>query len=695
MQRGLTTILAIALTFFSCTQNMGQDHSYTNNLIDETSPYLLQHAHNPVNWYPWGKEALQLAKKENKLMIVSIGYSACHWCHVMEHESFEDSTIAAKMNAGYISIKVDREERPDIDQIYMDAAQLMTGRGGWPLNVITLPDGRPVFAGTYFPRDNWAKIVDYFANLYQTDPKKLLDQAEKVTAGITQLEVPEFNEAGSTFEAENYKSIGNKLIATVDLRYGGRKGAPKFPMPSIYEFLLTQDYFLQDEETSRAIKITLDNMADGGIYDHLGGGFSRYSVDETWTVPHFEKMLYDNAQLISLYSHAYQHYGNEKYANAVIETIDFCNRELSDQSGGFYSSLDADSEGVEGKFYVWSEEEINQILGENAELFKSYYGVSKHGNFEEKNILERKISLDELAVKFDTSEENVKNKLADSKRKMMSERDKRIRPGLDDKILTSWNSLMLIGLLDAYFAIQDESYLARAIKTAEFLKKNQINTSGRILRNHKNGKSNINGFLDDYAFTILAYIKLYEATFDQSWLNEAQKLKEYVDEHFSDEKTKMYFYTADNDEKLIARKMELSDNVIPGSNSAMAHALFQLGQFFYNQSDLERANQMVANAEKDFEEHPYFYSNWARLYGLMGQRHFEVAIVGKDAIEKGKQITNVYQPNKILLGGKTEGNLELLEGKLSKGKTLIYVCENKSCLLPVDDVQKALLQLKK
>ncbi|UXX81240.1 thioredoxin domain-containing protein [Reichenbachiella carrageenanivorans] len=693
MRTGLVSVLIIVLSTYACTQNMEKKHPHTNHLISETSPYLLQHAHNPVDWFPWGPEALDLAQREDKLMIISIGYAACHWCHVMEHESFEDSTIAAKMNANFLSIKVDREERPDIDQIYMTAAQLMTGQGGWPLNVIALPDGRPVFAGTYFPKENWGKVVDYFAEMYRTQPGKMLEQAEKITEGINQLEVPELNETGAPFDSALYASAGNQIIETIDKQYGGRQGAPKFPMPTIYDFLLTQHYYLPNEDLASGIKTTLDGMANGGIYDHLGGGFARYAVDETWTVPHFEKMLYDNAQLISLYSHAYQVYGDDKYAQAVRETITFCNRELSDPSGGYYSSLDADSEGEEGKFYVWSEEEIDQTLGGAAALFKKHYGVSKHGNFEGHNILERKESIADLANKYDLSNTEVKQQIEDSKTQLMKVRDRRIRPALDDKILTSWNGLMMIGLVDAYFALQDENYLADALETAQFIKDKQIQPSGQLLRNHKNGQSTISGFLDDYAFTILAFTKLYEATFDESWLTEAYKLKTYVDAHFSDEKTKMYFYTSDEDEKLIARKMELSDNVIPASNSAMTEALYLLGQFYYNQKDLDRAIQMVANMEKDIVANPAYYSNWSRLYGLMGQQHFEIAIVGTESHTKKMAIAQKYIPNKIMLGGQTEGELALLKGKLATGKTLIYVCENKSCLLPTEEVKKALSQL--
>ncbi|MGL1886448.1 MAG: thioredoxin domain-containing protein [Reichenbachiella sp.] len=678
----------------SCTNNMGQDHSKANELINESSPYLLQHAYNPVNWKPWSQKALDQAGKESKLVIVSIGYAACHWCHVMEHESFEDSLIAKKMNDNFISIKVDREERPDIDQIYMEAAQLMTGRGGWPLNVITLPNGKPVFAGTYFPKDNWEKVLDYFSEMYVSDPQKLIDQAEKVTAGIQENEMPSFNEAGNNFSIETTSTINESLLSNIDFEYGGRKGAPKFPMPVIYEYLLTQDYHQKDVTISKALKTTLDRIADGGIYDHLGGGFSRYSTDEKWTVPHFEKMLYDNGQLISLYAHAYQYYGDQKYEQTVKETIAFCKRELMDETGMFYSSLDADSEGVEGKFYVWNESEIDDALGTDTELFKSYYGISKKGNFEHKNILERKSSTQDIAEKFNISEESVITTLAISKEKLMSIRDTRIRPGLDDKALTAWNGLMIIGLLDAYASFGEADYLNDAIKTASFISDNQIQADGLIFRNYKDGKSSINGFLDDYAITALAFIKLYESTFDEKWLLKAKSIKGYVDQHFSDKKTKMYFYTSNLDEELIARKMELADNVIPGSNSVMANVLILLGQYFYNEADIERAEQMIANTEANFSTYPYFYSNWARLYQLIGETHYEVAVVGPDAEKIRLELAKKYIPNKILLGGPDEGSLELLKGKSAGDNTFIYVCQNKSCQLPARDVEVALKQLK-
>lgn len=406
-------------------------------------------------------------------------------------------------------------------------------------------------------------------------------------------------------------------------------------------------------------------------------------------------MLYDNSQLVSLYSHAYQFYGDDKYKQTVEETIEFIDRELTDPSGGFYSSLDADSEGEEGKFYVWTQDEIEESLQDDAEVFKFYFGITHRGNFEEKNILTRRKSVEQTAKKFNLSGAQVMEAIDNGKSKLMAVRDGRIRPGLDDKILTSWNALMITGLIDAYFALGNNVYLDRALKAGQFIIQKQLQPEGNLLRNHKDGKSAINAFLDDYAFTALAFIKLYEATFDEQWLYHAKSLKEYVNEHFSDPSTKMYFYTSDLDQKLIARKMELSDNVIPGSNSAMAEVNNLLGQYFFNQDDIDRAQQMVANSEKDFQQHPYFYSNWARVYSLMGQQHFEVAVVGQAAQNKKLALAKTYIPNKILMGGTTEGSLELLDGKLSEGNTLIYVCENKACLLPVDDPTKAIEQLTK
>ena len=675
---------------------MNQSHTYTNELIHESSPYLLQHAHNPVNWVPWNEKALLRAQQENKLLIISVGYAACHWCHVMERESFEDVSIAKKMNDSFVSIKVDREERPDIDQIYMEAAQLMTGQGGWPLNIIALPDGRPIFAGTYFPQSNWSRILDYFADVQSREPDKVAKQAEHVMQGLRQIEVPNLASAENPYSDETLVKVTQEILKTQDIVHGGRKGAPKFPMPAVQEFLLTSQYFTDNESVTPYIKSTLDNMANGGLFDQLGGGFARYSVDDKWIVPHFEKMLYDNAQLISLYSHAYQRFGSERYAQIIRETISFCLNELLDESNGFYSSLDADSEGEEGKYYVWSEREIESLLSnEEARLFKQYYGTSKWGNFEGSNILVCSADISAVANQNELTISELNDTVEKAKTKLLTERANRVRPGLDDKILTAWNGLMIIGLADAFEATSNAAYRKQALATGRFIADQQMNEDGKVWRNFKNGKSSINGFLDDYAFTILAFLRLYQISFDETWLTHARCALAHADQYFFDVQIGYYFYTSDLDPKLITRKMELSDNVIPASNSAMAEVNYLLSIYDEDFSKKSKAERMVSQSMGSIAQYPNYYSNWARVYMLMGKPMSEVAIVGNNWDELRRKLTKPYMPNKILLGGESEGSLGLLKDKYVTNETLIYVCEGRTCQRPTNDTDHALTQIKK
>ncbi|MBL4861764.1 MAG: thioredoxin domain-containing protein [Crocinitomicaceae bacterium] len=671
------------------------EHAYTNELIHESSPYLLQHAHNPVNWYPWGDKALKKAKDENKLLIISVGYSACHWCHVMEHESFEDTTVARIMNENFVCIRVDREERPDVDQVYMNAAQLITGRGGWPLNVLALPDGKPFYAGTYFPKDGWIEVLTYFTKMREKDPEAIQTQADKITQGIHSVENVLFKDEEGSFSIHELNLGFENWKQNIDYKKGGGHKAPKFPMPSMWEYLLHYGHISKNNEALRGVTATLDNMAFGGIYDHVGGGFARYSTDVDWHVPHFEKMLYDNAQLVSLYTHAWQQTKDPLYKQVVYETLDFIEREMTSKEGGFYSSLDADSEGEEGKFYVWTKKEIDKVLGENAALFNAYYNVTEFGNWEHgKNILNRKDSHKKIARKYEITVEELQKRLDEAKKSLLKERAKRVRPGLDDKILTSWNALMLKGYSDAYRAFGEERFLKAALKNAEFLVKNAVGKDGAITRNYKDGKSSINGFLDDYAFVISAFIELYEASFDEKWLNKANDLSEYTLAHFYDSTSGMFFYTHADHSNLIARKMEVSDNVIPASNSEMAKNLYFLGHYFNSEAYRNTARQMLINVQADVHKNIYYYSNWAVLEAHFVQQPFEVAIVGKDCIAIRHQLDQHYLPKVLFLGGKTEGTLELLEYKLTKGETIIYVCQNKACQLPVTKVVDALEQLK-
>jgi len=669
---------------------------YTNQLIHQSSPYLLQHAHNPVNWYPWGDEALEKAKKENKLLIISIGYSACHWCHVMEHESFEDSLVADLMNKYFISIKVDREERPDVDQIYMNAAQLINGSGGWPLNAFALSDGKPFYAGTYFPKNDWIKVLKYFADLQLKNPQLLTEQANKVTNGIRTIEnVPLKNEkiVYSMHEIDNlYKS----WKPNIDFVKGGGNHAPKFPMPTNWEYLLYYSYLSNNSEALQAVTTTLDNMAFGGIYEHIGGGFARYSTDVNWHVPHFEKMLYDNAQLISLYSHAWQQTKKPLYRKVVYETLEFIERELASPEGGFYSSLDADSDGDEGKFYSWTKAEIEKELGTSAPLFNDFYNITNSGNWEHgKNILFMSQTEEEFATRHEMSLSKIQMEIEESRLKLLKVRGKRIKPGIDDKILTSWNALMIKGLVDAYRAFGEERFLEMGKKNADFLIAKSVNIENGIYRNYKNGQSTIHGFLDDYAFVISAFIALYQATFEEKWLNQANKLTLYTIEHFFDEKSGMFFYTHDNHSNLISRKMEISDNVIPASNSEMAKNLFLLGQYLYNENYIDKSEQMLVNIRKDAHQNIYFYSNWGIVELFFAAPFFEVAIVGPDAENKRIEMDREYFPNVAFLGGKSEGTLALLQNKWVEGTTTIYVCHDKTCKLPTSESNKAKQLIKK
>ncbi len=672
-----------------------EEHRYTNALIDETSPYLLQHAHNPVNWLAWNDESLAKAKTEQKPILISIGYSACHWCHVMEHESFEDSTVAAYMNEHFICIKVDREERPDVDQVYMNAVQLMTGRGGWPLNCFALPDGRPLYGGTYFPKEQWMDIMSKVSGIWMNDREKALEYATNLTKGIKESELIQRNNSEAKFKLEELESIVKTWKGQVDNKEGGPNRSPKFPLPNNYEFLLRYATLNNDQFMLNHVNLTLEKMAFGGIYDQVGGGFARYSTDALWKAPHFEKMLYDNGQLVSLYSEAYQATKNPLYKEVVEETLTFIERELTSKEGAFYSALDADSEGEEGKFYVWKKEELQTLLGKDLDWVKDYYNINAKGLWEHGNyILLRKHSDEEFAKKQGWELDDLKQRVVAINTKLLTERSKRIRPGLDDKQLTSWNALMLKGYADAYRVFGNKSYLEKAVKNAEFILKTQRKKDGGLWHSHKEDRSTINGFLEDYCFTMEALVSLYQATFNRKWLDEADKLAAYAIENFHDSESGMFFFNSNKDAKLVARKMELTDNVIPSSNSSMAKGLYYLGHYFDKKEYLDISEQMLNNIAANAQQGGGWYSNWLELMLHHTKPFYEVAIVGKDADLKRTEIEQAYMPNKILIGGKNENGLPLLENKLVKGDTRIYVCVDKACQMPVSEVSEAVKQLK-
>ena len=664
---------------------------HTNLLIHQSSSYLLQHAHNPVNWHPWNKKTLTKAEQEGKLILISIGYSACHWCHVMEYETFEDKEAAQYMNDHFINIKVDREERPDIDMIYMNAVDLMTKRGGWPLNCIALPNGKPIWGGTYFPKEQWLDQIKQVNDFYSNNPETVIEYAEKVTQGIQQSELVVFNNEAPDFSWSDLDQTVVNWKQQFDSINGGPDRAPKFPLPNNYLFLMRYAQLKNHNTIKEYVKLTLDKMAFGGIYDQIGGGFARYSVDKIWKVPHFEKMLYDNAQLISLYSEAYTAYQKPLYKEVVEETIAFVQRELSHENGAFYSALDADSEREEGKFYIWNKEELKFILGNEYDLFSKYYNINKKGLWEHENyILLKEHSDIDFAQNHQIDLTTLKEKVKSWKNILLTEREKRTRPGLDDKSLTSWNALMCKAYIDAYMAFGNMDYLERALKNADFLSKKQLKKDGSLWHSFKNETSTINGYLEDYAFCVSAFIRLYEATFNEDWLTIAKKLSDYSIKHFKDENSGMLFFTSDLDNPLVARKMEINDNVIPASCSEMANNLFLLGHFLDNNEYINQAHIMLNNVKKMIPTYGSGYSNWANLYLNQVVPFYEIAIVGEKAQQKALVLNQTYQPNKLLIGSNTESTLSLLKNKLKAGRTSIYVCINKSCQLPTTEIDEAL-----
>jgi uncharacterized protein YyaL (SSP411 family) len=677
---------------------MNPTKKYNNALIHETSPYLLQHAHNPVNWFAWNEETLEKAKREDKLMLISIGYSACHWCHVMEHGCFEDEQVAQIMNDHFICIKVDREERPDIDQVYMMAVQLMTGSGGWPLNCFALPDGRPVYGGTYFPKDKWMHVLLNLADLYANEKNKMLDYAKQLTEGVKLAELVKINKKQEQLTMEILHQSYANWKPRFDTVEGGPDKAPKFPLPNNYLFLLRYAAAIkaspQEAEVLKQLNLTLTKMAYGGIYDQLGGGFSRYSVDHYWKVPHFEKMLYDNAQLVSLYCEAFQATQNPLYQQVVYETLHFVERELTSPEGCFYSALDADSEGVEGKFYVWTKKELEGILKERFELFADYFNINEHGLWEDEHyILLRNTTDEALAAKHQISVEHLQKSIAAIKKELLIIRNKRIRPGLDDKTLTSWNALMLHAYVDAYTVFNDPHFLLAAEKNAAFLLKKQSQKDNRLNHTYKNDRSSINAYLEDYCFCMEAFLALYEATCNEKYLNQAHAWLLYCKLHFQDKQSGMFFFTSDEDQALISRKMELADNVTPASNSSIAKSLFKLGHHLEKPEYVNESRNMLNNVIPEITGYAEGYSNWAMLLLHIAQPFYEISIVGKSVDEKRRSLNKHYLPNKIFAGSRTESALPLLKDKYVEGHTYIYVCSNNTCNAPVTEVTEALQQM--
>ncbi|MGX7667153.1 thioredoxin domain-containing protein [Flavobacterium pedocola] len=670
-----------------------------NELQHETSPYLLQHANNPIHWKAWNNNTLQTAKDQNKLIVVSIGYSACHWCHVMEHESFEDEEVAQVMNSGFVSIKVDREERPDVDAIYMKAVQLMTKQGGWPLNAVCLPDGRPVWGGTYFPKENWMDILQQLQQLYQDNPEKMIDYAEKLHQGIQVLAVVEKNPSEQLATTDNLKPMVEKWSKSFDWEYGGYARAPKFMMPNNYLFLQRYGYQTKSKDLLDFVDLTLTRMAYGGLFDTVDGGFARYSVDVRWHVPHFEKMIYDNGQLISLYAQAYKRTKNPLYQEVIEKTLAFTERELFNTDHAFYSALDADSINEigkleEGAFYVWKKEALQQLLKDDFELFAEVFNINEFGFWEHENyVLIQSQTIENLASQFGMTETELLQKKKQWEQLLFNEREKRPKPRLDDKSLTSWNAIMLKGYVEAYKALGHDHYLEIAEKNAQFIITRQWSEDGFLWHSYKNGKSTITGFLEDYALVIDAFLALYQATLNENYLHQAKQLTDYCLEHFYDTEKQFFAFNPKDNTQLIAEHFETEDNVIPASNSVMANNLYALSLLFHNNYYEKVALQMLHHMIP-YMDYASAFSNWLNLWLDLADDNKELAVCGKDALENLKKLNAEYLPNVLLAGSMTETTLPFLQNRFEQNKLLFYICKNKSCQLPNSSLNLTLSELK-
>lgn len=680
-----------------------------NRLQHETSPYLLQHKNNPVDWYPWGEEALDKARAEDRPILLSVGYSACHWCHVMEHESFEHDPTAQMMNEMFINIKVDREERPDVDAIYMDAVQALTGSGGWPMTVFLLPDGRPFYAGTYYPREQrmgmpafrqvLAGVHDAFINRrdeVENAANRLTQALDRTVLGIGGTE--------QDLKASLLDAAANKLLQNFDDQHGGFGGAPKFPQPMNLEFLLRTYARTEDQDALHAVTFTLKMMAQGGIYDQIGGGFARYSVDAYWLVPHFEKMLYDNAQLSRIYLHAWQATGDPFFKDIAVDIYDYILREMTAPEGSFYSATDADSEGEEGKFFVWSYDELQKLLDDAAfNVAVEYWGVTKSGNFEGNNILYVPNDDATVADRLGISVADLQDQLTAVKDKLYATRAHRVHPGLDDKILTAWNGMMLASLAEAARVLERDDYKVAAERAGEFLVENLLTEDNRLLRTHKNGQSKLNGYLEDYANMIDALLELYQLTFDDKWFITAQNLADQVLKHFPTEDGG-FFDTSDDHEALIVRPRNAQDNAVPSGNNMIAKQLIRLAAYTGEAHYDEAARGVLRLLTEALKQYPQAFGEALNATDMLVQGMTEIAIVGEPQVDETQHLLavlyEIYRPNIIVALTPNDASatmpIPLLNYRTQRDdKPTVYVCRNFACRMPVtspDEVRGLLEQ---
>lgn len=672
--------------------------STQNELSKANSPYLLQHVNNPVHWQLWSDDIIAYAQKNNKLLIVSIGYSACHWCHVMAHESFEDPETAQLMNKYFINIKVDREERPDLDAIYMKAIQLMTGRGGWPLNVVCLPDGRPVWGGTYFKKEDWMESLSQLQSLFENQPQHMETYAQNLALGIENIGlIPPNNNNNPT--KENINNWFQKWQKSFDFEYGGYTRAPKFMMPNNLECLLAYGTLTQNESLLSYVYTTLDRMAWGGIFDTVGGGFSRYSVDIKWHIPHFEKMLYDNALLISLYAKAFKKTQKPLYAEVIHKTIAFIKEHWQSPDDSFYAAWDADSPNElryseEGAYYVWTRETLQELLGTDFELFAQVFNINDFGHWEDgKYVLIQTQSLENIANQNHIDLHSLQAKKTSWEALLKNSRNQRKPPGLDYKCITAWNAMMIVGLLDAYEALGAEEYLKDALKAAHFIQTKVTDDNENLFRNYTNGNASIPAFLEDYAFVIQAYIRCYTATFDTHWLSTAKRLTDLTLDQFFDTKRGFFVYTSHHQKAIIAPHFDTEDQVTPSANSTMAHNLLTLGILFENNHYQQLAQQMATQISPEID-YPSAFSNWILLLMQYTYPSITLTLCGKNALADKQKLTKTYTPNTQIFGVITPTQIPFFLGKTINEDTMYYWCEDKTCAPATSNFDKIATQLK-
>lgn len=693
MMKKLILFLFIALVHLIGCAQKDKTHAHTNALIHESSPYLLQHAHNPVNWIPWSQDVFEQAKEENKLVIVSIGYSSCHWCHVMEHESFENDTIAQFMNEHFICVKVDREERMDVDQVYMSSVSLLAESTGWPLNCFVLPNGDLFHGGTYYAPEGWMKLLQNVQQAFKTEPEELQHYADQIKAGVVSNQFSSISDNKELIAKADLNESIQSIQNYWDDKNGGFNGTTKFPMTSVYNMMLNHAYYTKDSLVLNQITKTLDKMMRGGIYDQIGGGFSRYATDETWKVPHFEKTLYNNGLLLSVYSDAFKITKKEEYKHVIEQTIGWLKREMLTKNGSFYAALDADSEGEEGKFYVWSKNELSEVLGDDYSWVKEYYNINYNGLWEKGKFIPLRVDSDEsFKTRMKWSSETLQANVDRINELLLSHRNKRIRPGIDDKAITSWNAMTISGLVSAYEALGNKEFLELAENNMKWILKSQLKKDGGLFHTAKNNKASISGFLDDYAFTVKALIDLYEVTFCEKYLTQAVELSEYVNVHFKIENKPFYYYSM-VEESLAIRPIEFDDRVIPSSNSVMAGNLLKLGTLFEQSSYLNQAHSMLGAMTENIKSKSYSYANWYNQVVNVTYPFYEIAITGVESESKLNELNKHFLPNTLMMGGK-KSSLPLVQGKFESKTTRLFVCQDKVCQLPVENIKEALDQLK-